>query len=91
MAELLEPREPVHRLTADERRTLLAMIDAFPLDTPYVPGWGGPHVMALTNYWWSLKPPSHGNYAYLRVRGQEHIALREMRRLVLTTEWGRGR
>jgi hypothetical protein len=88
----VRPRQPEtrRRLTADERRTLLAMIDAFPVDAPPVSGRSAEE-RALTDYWWSLKPPSHGNYAYLRVRGQEQIALREMRRLVLTTEWGRGR
>jgi hypothetical protein len=78
-------------LTSDERHKLLAMLDAFPLDAPPVPGWGGPHVTALTDFWLSLKPPHHGNYAYLRVHGQERIALKSMRRVVLTTEWGRPR
>ncbi len=90
MAELLEPHHQVRHLTADERRTLLAMIEAFPPNAPFVPGWGSAEVRALTDYWLSLQPPSHGCYAYLRVHGQEHIALSEMRRVVLTTEWGRG-
>jgi hypothetical protein len=91
MAELLERQDDVHRLTADERRTLLAMIDEFPLDALHVPGWGSVEARALTDYWLALTPPSHGCYAYLRVRGSEHIALREMRGLILSTEWGRVR
>lgn len=88
VAELLERDDEVHRLTADERRKLLAMVEAFPIDALPLPGWGGPHVTALTEFWLSLKPPHHGNYAYLRVRGMEYIALAGMRKVILTTPWG---
>lgn len=67
------------------------MLDTFPAKPEPVPGWGCPEVIALTNLWLSLHPPSHGNYAYLRAHGQEHIALAGMRHVILTTPWGRPR
>ena len=77
---------PRHVLTAEERHALVALIDAFPRDVARDRGAWRP----LTDLWLSLKPPRHGNYPYLRVRGMEHIALDGMRIVLRTTAWGRG-
>ena len=78
---------PRHVLTAEERHALVALIDAFPRDVARDRGAWRP----LTELWLSLKPPSYGNYLYLRLSGQEHVALAGMRAVIATTVWGRGR
>lgn len=89
MANLRRPEDTSH-ITAEQRRTLLHLLDTFPANPEPVPGWGCAEVMALTNYWLSLRPPSYGHYASLRLPGMEHIALAGMR-AVLATDWGRVR
>jgi hypothetical protein len=82
VSELLKRHDGAHRLTADERAWLLELLDGYDATEPNA--W-----RPLTDYWLSLHPPEHGSYAFLRIRGSEHHAIREMRRVVLTTEWGR--
>lgn len=90
VAELLTPPPSRRALTPEQRRTLLHLLDTFPANAEPVPGRGCAEVMAITNYWLSLRPPSYGYYAYLRLPGMEHIALAGMR-AVLATAWGRVR